>query len=300
MAGELKGATNRKNQKLEEYQSGKQAEKAGDYEMAAAHYKKAADLKNASAELALGKLYYFGNGVPQNYEEAHLHLQRARETVKNREEEAEALYYIAQMFRHGLGVKKHFWRAFNRLKLSADLGNNEAMYTLGEMWENGEYEWDSALWPRAKNWYCDAAYAGNVGAMRKLAQYYETGECDFPKNEEEAAYWKERAEVSESAETQLNALLQQARNGKASAMKKLGDLYMTGDGVEKDKNEAVEWYRKSAEANDGEAMDKLIQIYDDSRKKAKAAYLKKKGQLEELDAEVEYWKWKKEGYSNEA
>ncbi len=32
MTEELKGATKRKNQKLEEYQSGKQAEKAGDYE----------------------------------------------------------------------------------------------------------------------------------------------------------------------------------------------------------------------------------------------------------------------------
>ena len=50
MTEELKGATKRKNQKAEEYQNGKQAEAVGDYGKAAAHYKKAADLKYAAAE----------------------------------------------------------------------------------------------------------------------------------------------------------------------------------------------------------------------------------------------------------
>ncbi len=168
MTEELKGATKRKNQKLEEYQSGKQAEKAGDYEKAAAHYQKAANLKYASAELALGKLYYFGKGVPQDYEKAYLHLQRAREKVRSHAQTGDTLYYLAQLLQNGFGVEKSSMKAYNRLKLAAQLGNNDDMYMLGEMHENDECKWNTSRIFCAKTWYTDAAYGGNVRAMRRL------------------------------------------------------------------------------------------------------------------------------------
>lgn len=186
----MKGTTKRKNQKLEEYQSGKQAEEVGDYEKAAVHYQKAADMKYASAELALGKLYYFGKGVPQDYEKAYLHLQRAREKVRSHAQTGEALYYLAQMFRNGLGVGKSSMRAYNRLRLSAKLGNNDAMYMLGEMHENDECKWNTSRIFCAKTWYTDAAYGGNVRAMQRLVKMYENGECDVSQDEEKAAYWR--------------------------------------------------------------------------------------------------------------
>ena len=190
----MKGATKRKNQKAEEYQNGKQAENVGDYGKAAAHYKKAADLKYAAAELALGKLYYFGQGVSQDYEAAYLYLQRAREKVRSKAKTAEALYYLGQMFRNGLGVEKSSMRAYNRLKLSARLGNSDAMYMLGEMFEDGECAWNKSRRLREEYWYREGAYAGNVKAMQRLIKMYENGECDVLKDDNEAAYWREQVE----------------------------------------------------------------------------------------------------------
>ena len=194
MAEELKGATKRKNQKAKEYQNGKQAENVGDYGKAAAHYKKAADLKYAAAELALGKLYYFGQGVSQDYEAAYLYLQRAREKVRSKAKTAEALYYLGQMFRNGFGVEKSSMRAYNRLKLSAQLGNNDAMYMLGEMFENGECAWNKSRRLREEYWYREAAFAGHVKAMQRLIKMYENGECDVLQDDNEAAYWREQVE----------------------------------------------------------------------------------------------------------
>lgn len=197
MTEELKGATKRKNQKAKEYQNGKQAEGVGDYGKAAAHYHKAADLKYAAAELALGKLYYFGQGVSQDYEAAYLYLQRAREKVRSKAKTAEALYYLGQMFRNGLGVEKSSMRAYNRLKLSARLGNSDAMYMLGEMFENVECAWNKSRRLREEYWYREAAYAGNAQAMQRLIKLYKNGECGVLKNDAEAVYWLEQAEAAE-------------------------------------------------------------------------------------------------------
>lgn len=179
------------------YQQGEKAWNNGDYENAVALFEQAVKKKYANARLALGKAYYLGQGVPQDYEAAYLHLQRAREKVKSRAKTAEALYYIAQMFRHGLGVEKSSMRAYNRLKLSAQLGNNDAMYMLGEMHENGECEWNTSRIFRAETWYRDAAFAGNVRAMRRLVKIYKNGECGVSKDEDKATYWLERVTEAE-------------------------------------------------------------------------------------------------------
>ena len=194
MPKELCNAAKMKKQRVEEYQSGKQAEDARDYGNAAAHYQKAADLKYAAAELALGKLYYFGQGVSQDYEAAYLYLQRAREKVRSKAKTAEALYYLGQMFRNGFGVEKSSMRAYNRLKLSAQLGNSDAMHMLGEMFENGECAWNKSRRLREEYWYREAAYAGNAQAMQRLIKIYENGECGILQDEEKAAYWREQVE----------------------------------------------------------------------------------------------------------
>lgn len=197
MPKELSNAARMKKQRVEEYQSGKHAENAGDYGKAAAHYQKAADLKYATAEIALGKLYYFGQGVSQDYEAAYLYLQRAREKVRSKGKTAEALYYLGQMFRNGLGVGKSSMRAYNRLKLSAQLGNSDAMHMLGEMFENGECTWNKSRRIREEYWYREAAFAGNVKAMQRLIKLYKNGECGVRKDDAEAEYWLEQAEAAE-------------------------------------------------------------------------------------------------------
>lgn len=187
----------KKKHREEVFWLGKQAEEAGDYDAAAMKYQEAVDLKYVPAELALGKLYYFGAGVPQDYEKAHLYLQRAREKIKNREKTAEALYYLAQLFRHGLGVDQSSMRAHNRLQLAAKLGNSDAMCMLGEMFENGECAWNKSRRLREEYWYREAAYAGNTQAMHRLIQLYKNGECGVQKDDAEAEYWSEQVDAAE-------------------------------------------------------------------------------------------------------
>ena len=179
------------------YQQGEEAWNNGDYGNAVAFFEQAAKRKYANAWLALGKAYYFGQGVQQDYEKAYLLLQRAREKSKSRVKTAEALYYLAQLFRNGLGIGKSSMRAYNRLKLSAQLKNNDAMYMLGEMHENGECEWNTSRTFRAETWYRDAAFAGNIQAMRRLVRIYKYGECDVEKDENKATYWLERVKEAE-------------------------------------------------------------------------------------------------------
>ena len=63
----------------------------------------------------------------------------------------------------------------------------------------------------------------------------------------------------------VDALLQEARAGDASAQFKLGLMYSIGWGVPKDEKLAVEWYRKAADQGDADAQFNLGVMYDNGR-----------------------------------
>lgn len=60
---------------------------------------------------------------------------------------------------------------------------------------------------------------------------------------------------------QLNADIAAAEKGDVEAQLHLGDIYYKGDGVEKDVNVAMEWYRKAAEAGNADAQYNLGTCY---------------------------------------
>jgi hypothetical protein len=51
-----------------------------------------------------------------------------------------------------------------------------------------------------------------------------------------------------------------ADQGDNGAQEKLGELYETGKGVEKNVAEAIRWYRKSAEQGNRSAKEKLAEL----------------------------------------
>ena len=53
-----------------------------------------------------------------------------------------------------------------------------------------------------------------------------------------------------------------AEKGDAKAQYNLGEMYLRGEGVEKDEKEAVKWYRKAAEQNSALAQYDLGQMYE--------------------------------------
>ena len=65
--------------------------------------------------------------------------------------------------------------------------------------------------------------------------------------------------VSAFAES-FNDVLKKAQKGNASAQNTLGFMYGNGEGVRKDKSEAVKWYRKAAEQELTDAQEFLKKL----------------------------------------
>jgi hypothetical protein len=62
--------------------------------------------------------------------------------------------------------------------------------------------------------------------------------------------------------TEFDDTLQKAQSGDASAMYRLGRMYATGSGVEKDYVEAFNWYKRAARAGNTDAMYALGEAYE--------------------------------------
>ena len=61
-----------------------------------------------------------------------------------------------------------------------------------------------------------------------------------------------------------------ADEGNADAMAALGDIYEEGDGIAKDKKQAVEWFSKAVEKGHAYAMYSLAELYKDGEGVAKS------------------------------
>jgi len=72
--------------------------------------------------------------------------------------------------------------------------------------------------------------------------------------------------ISGFASAEIDAgLLERAKQGDAKAQYNLGFMYYIGDGVPKDKKEAVKWFRLAAEQGHAYAQYRLGNMYDKGR-----------------------------------
>lgn len=132
----------------------------------------------------------------------------------------------------------------------------------------------------ASDWRVKAE-AGDAVAMRELGRCYETGN-GVNKLADEAKFWYGKAAAAGDADSYYYlAMLETARQGAndkmpAAALKNLragvklnspraldamGCLYMTGNGVKKDMNEALKLFRKAADLNCVESCYRLGMCY---------------------------------------
>ncbi len=66
---------------------------------------------------------------------------------------------------------------------------------------------------------------------------------------------------SNDTERGMSLLTDAANAGDVKAMRKLGDIYLNGDGVPKNPNEALKWFQAGARANDALSMSGAAFIY---------------------------------------
>ena len=196
---------------------------AQNYNEAFKWFQKAADKGIDDACAYLGKMYYEGTGVAQNYNEAFKCFQKAADNGVTG-----AYTWLGVMYYDGQGVAQNYEKAFLWTKKAAENGAANAYVGLGVMYCNGQGVVQN--YNEAFKWYQKAAENGAADAYVGLGVMYCKGQ-GVAKNSNEAFKWFQKA----------------ADNGVASAFAYLGDMYYAGDGVAQNYNEALKWYQKAAD-----------------------------------------------------
>lgn len=126
----------------------------------------------------------------------------------------------------------------------------------------------------------EAASQGEAEAQFQLGRLYKKG-MGVDVNEEEAAYWYERAAEQEHPSAQyhlgqaylsgqgvekdevraLEWLMSAASHGNEKAQYNIGFMYAKGKGVERDLNKALEWFNQAASGGDIESQLLLGSMY---------------------------------------
>jgi|HubBroStandDraft_6_1064221.scaffolds.fasta_scaffold18679_3 TPR repeat protein len=246
---------------------------------------------DAAAQLALGRAYQDGNGVPQNDELAVKWYRKAAELGN-----ATAQNNLGIMYRTGSGVEKSKEEAVKWYRKSARQGYASAMFNLGTAYYNGDgvpiddciaYAWflaarengsksATAAVIRAES---ELTSAKMSDALVTLGEMYELGE-ELPRNFGESALWYRKAVKLGKPEARIAlavVLLEghsvqdygEARRSCEHAAKEnddraqycLGLIYQQGLGLQKDISRATKSYRRAAERGNVPAMLALGEIY---------------------------------------
>ena len=196
---------------------------AQNYNEAFKCFQKAADNGVNGAYTWLGVMYYNGQGVAQNYEKAFLWTQKAAENGA-----ADAYVGLGVMYCKGQGVAQNYGEAFQWFQKAVDNGDAVAYGWLVGMYYNGQGV--SQNYGEAFKWTKKAAEKGIADAYAGLGGMYYKGQ-GVAQNYNEAFKWYQKA----------------ADNGVASAFAYLGEMYYAGDGVAQNYNEAFKWFQKAAD-----------------------------------------------------
>ena len=196
---------------------------AQNYNEAFKWYQKAADNGVTGAYTWLGVMYYNGQGVAQNYGEAFQWFQKA---VDNGD--AVAYCWLVSMYYNGQGVSQNYGEAFKWTKKAAEKGIAAAYAGLGGMYYKGQGV--AQNYNEAFKWTKKAAENGAADAYVGLGVMYCNGQ-GVAQNYNEAFKWFQKA----------------ADNGVAGAFAYLGEMYYAGDGVAQNYNEAFKWFQKAAD-----------------------------------------------------
>ena len=196
-------------------------ENDGDYESAAEWYRRGAELGDDESMLNTGICYGTGQGVEEDPSKAVEWYRKAYE-IKG-ECAGKAACNIGILF----GNDGDYESAVEWYRRGAELGNDQAMINLGTCYEDGNgvkedrskaLEWYRKVYEIKGKWAGRAA--NNIGSLFDDDEAYVN-----------AAEWYRRG----------------AELGDDGSMLNTGFCYGAGQGVEKDRSKALEWYRKAYE-----------------------------------------------------
>jgi uncharacterized protein len=133
-------------------------------------------------------------------------------------------------------------KTIEQLQSMAQSGDAKAAYQLGQRYQNPISASEKADIQQAIAWYKVAAQQQHAKAILALAELYATGQTG---EDEQAA-----KDYYEFALRTLNA---QAAAGDGAAAMALGAMHYKGNGVKKDSQKGLEWFRRAVELGDPQA-----------------------------------------------
>ena len=140
-----------------------------DYTTAMKEYRPLAERGNAEAQYRVGRMYEFGQGVPQDKTQGIAWVRKAAE-----QNHADAQQELGVIYATGDGVKQDDVQAVAWFRKSATQGDATAQYNLGLLYAKGQgVEKDLA---QAIDWWRKSATQGNADAQFKLGLVYHTGQ----------------------------------------------------------------------------------------------------------------------------
>lgn len=218
------------------FADGKAAYEAKDYETALNILKPLAEQGDSQAQVTLGVMYDYGQGVAKDPEEAmKWYIKAAKQGIPVVQHDVGVKYF------QGTGVPQSYEKAAYWWEQSANAGLADSQFNLGLMYYRGlglkqDYN-------KARELFQKAAEQGHSHAQYSLAVMNAFGQ-GMEKNYAEALRW-----FRESAD-----------QGVPQAQFNLGVFYENGYGLKKDIKVAKEWYTRAADQGLEEAKRKLAEL----------------------------------------
>lgn len=219
------------------------------------------------------KLGYYSLYTEQNYIKARDWLQKAAD-----QKNYDAIYEIGLMYKNGKGFLKDIDIAINYLIKSADKNHINSLNKLGNLyyWENDDIKQD---YKKAFGYFIKAADLGDKNAQFRIGWMYESGEGTDKDYKKAVEYYEKAAEqgymyaqsnlgyhyengngVTKNLEKAFELYKKAAEQGNNAAQYNLGLCYEYGKGTEKNIELAKEWYKKAADQNHERAIKALKQL----------------------------------------
>ena len=218
------------------FEDGKAAYEARDYQKALDILLPLAEQGNSQAQVTLGIMYDYGQGVDKDPVEAmKWYIKAAEQGIPVVQHDVGVKYF------QGSGVKQDYLEAAKWWEMSANAGLADSQFNLGLLYYRGlgvetDYQKASELFQKASEQkHPHAQYS--LAVMNAFGQGME-------KNYEEALKW-----FRESAE-----------QGVAQAQFNLGVFYENGYGLSKNMDTAKQWYAKAAKQGLEEAKQKMTEL----------------------------------------
>jgi TPR repeat protein len=223
--------------------------------VAANLYREGADRGNAEAAFNLAVIYATGRGVGVDYVAALRWYQRAADLG-----DANGLHMLGLMYASGQGGPRDLNKAESVWRTAAELGQRDAYAELGKLFA---YHRRDPI--EAADWYLKSAGAGNSSAIDELLRL-----GPFLKALADGGKTRARTFLGvifmlyvDAPEQAAKFLAESASEGDSLAQRTLAYLLERGQGVEVDRERAVNLYRSAAEAGDGTAAFNLGLHYVD-------------------------------------